>query len=53
MAGSEVQALLPSHFFNGQVSKGLCHDLVQTLQRAFHIAFFKLYAQTIVRNTVG
>ncbi len=49
----KIRTVLLTHFFNRQVSKRLCHDLVQTLQRAFHVAFLKLAAQTIVRNAVG
>src|SRR6188474_3961271 len=52
-ARREIRTVLLTHFFNRQVSKRLCYDLVEALQRTFHIAFLKLAAQTVVRNAVG
>src|SRR6186713_1953858 len=52
-ASPEIRSVLLTHFFNRQVSKRLCYDLIKALQRAFRVAFLKLAAQTIVRNAVG
>src|SRR5512134_1980374 len=52
-ARRQIRTVLLTHFFDRQVSKPLCHDLVEALQRAFHIALLKLPAQAVVRYTVG
>src|SRR5690242_9158956 len=52
-AHHKIRTVLLAHFFDRQISKRLCHNLVEALQRAFHVAFLKLAAQAIVRNAVS